>query len=265
MKKILISLLRIIIGCYLVLCVALYFFQENLIFHPQKLHQDYQFNFPQNFEELNFEASDGKLLNGLLFKADNARGLIFYLHGNAGSLSSWGYVADVYLKLNYDVFVVDYRGFGKSEGSITSEEQLFEDNQLIYDEFKQRYQEDNIVILGYSIGTGLAAKLACKNRPKQLILQAPYYSLTALARQMFPLVPTFILKYRLATNEFLNKCNMPVTIFHGNNDLVINYGSSLKLKEEFSNKVELIVLDGQGHNGMTDNSDYKRKLIGILQ
>ena len=257
MKKKLINLFKIIVGLYIVLCGILYFFQENLIFFPQKLEQDYQFNFEQDFEELNFKTSDGKTLNGLLFKVDHSKGLIFYLHGNAGSLSSWGHVANTYTDLNYDIFILDYRGYGKSEGSISSQEQLFEDNQLIYDALKQKYQEDDIIILGYSIGTGMASKLASDNKPNQLILQAPYYSLTDMMRQRFSLIPTFILKYKLATNEYLENCNMPITIFHGNKDRVIDYKSSLKLKSEFENKLELITLNGQGHNGMTDNMDYK--------
>ena len=86
MKKKLLTFLKVIAGLYIVLCVALYFFQEKLIFFPQQLEKNYQFNFKQNFNELNFIASVGKLLNGLLFKADSTKGLIFYLHGNSGSL-----------------------------------------------------------------------------------------------------------------------------------------------------------------------------------
>ena len=143
--------------------------------------------------------------------------------------------------------------------------ELFEDNQLIYDELKEKYREDDIIILGYSIGTGLASKLASENKPDQLILQAPYYSLTDMMRQRFSFIPTFILKYKFATNEYLKNCKMPITIFHGNIDRVINYKSSLKLKEDFTNKIELITLNGQGHNGMTDNPNYKRELENILQ
>ena len=265
MKKKLINILKIAAGFYIILCIALYFFQENLIFFPQKLEKNHQFNFAQGFEELNFHASDGKLLNGLLFKADTTKGLIFYLHGNAGSLSSWGNVANTYTNLNYDVFILDYRSYGKSEGKINSQTQLFEDNQLIYDKLKEKYKEKNIVILGYSIGTGLASKLASDNQPKQLILQAPYYSLTDMMLQRFSYLPTFILKYKFETNDYLKNCEMPITIFHGNRDHVIHYKSSLKLKKDFKDKINLITLDGQGHNGMTDNPNYKYELKNILQ
>lgn len=264
MKKKLLNFLKIITGSYIVLCTLLYFFQEKLIFFPQKLDKNYEFNFAQDFEELNFKASDGKLLNGLLFKADSAKGLIFYLHGNAGSLSSWGNAGKTYTDLNYDVFILDYRSYGKSEGTITNQEQLFDDNQIIYDEFRKRYNEQDITILGYSIGTGMAAKLASDNNPGQLILQAPYYSLTDMMRRSFPFIPTFILKYKFAVNEYLKNCEMPVTIFHGNRDEVIPYESSLKLKDEFQTKINLITLNGQGHNGMTHTEDYKRELKNIL-
>lgn len=192
MKKGLLQILKIIIGLYIVLCGLLYFFQEKLIFFPQKLNKNYQFQFEQKFEELNIKATDGKLLNGLLFKAESSKGLIFYLHGNAGDLSSWGDVAKTYTDLNYDVFIFDYRSYGKSEGQINGQNQMFEDNQTAYDELKKKYSEEKIIVLGYSIGTGLASKLASTNNPKLLILQAPYYNLTDMMKQKFSLIPTFI-------------------------------------------------------------------------
>jgi uncharacterized protein len=262
--KVLFKILKIVVGLYLVIVGLLYFFQEKIIFFPEKLDKNYKFEFGQKFEELNVKTTDGKLLNGLLFKSDSSRGLIFYLHGNAGSLSSWGEVAKTYTDLNYDVFIIDYRSYGKSEGEISGQNQMFNDNQIAYNELKKLYNEDKIIILGYSIGTGLAAKLASTNKPKLLILQAPYYNLTDMMKHTYYFVPTFLLKYKFATNEYLRNCKMPVVIFHGNKDEVIYYGSSLKLKEEFKPQDTLITLSEQGHNGMTNNQDYKNELKRIL-
>lgn len=261
----LIKILTIIFGLYVILCGLIYFFQEKLIFFPQKLDKNYQFGFGQKFEELNIKSTDGKLINGLLFKADNSKGLIFYLHGNAGCLSSWGDVAKTYTDLNYDVFIFDYRSFGKSEGNISGQNQLFHDNQIVYNELKKIYSEDKIIVLGYSIGTGLASKLASTNNPRLLILQAPYYNLTDMMKHTYSFIPEFILTYKLATNEYLKDCKMPIAIFHGNKDEVIYYGSSLKLKDEFKEQVTLITLIGQGHNGMTDNADYRIALKKVLR
>ena len=257
-------ILKFLLVLFIIIPALLFLFQEKLIFFPQKLDKNYQFGFDQKFEEINVRTIDGITLNGLLFKADSSKGLIFYLHGNAGSLSSWGEVARTYTDLNYDVFILDYRGYGKSEGSISGQGQLFQDVQTVYDELTNKYNEDSIIVLGYSIGAGLASKIACTNNPKLLILQAPFYSLTDMMRHTFPIIPTFILKYKLKTNEFIKNCKMPIVIFHGNQDEVIYYGSSLKLKELFKEKDTLITLNGQGHNGMTDNRDYIIEIQKIL-
>ena len=257
-------ILKVLLVLFIIIPGLLFLFQEKLIFFPQKLDKNYQFGFDQKFEEINVRTIDGITLNGLLFKADSSKGLIFYLHGNAGSLSSWGEVARTYTDLNYDVFILDYRGYGKSEGSISGQGQLFQDVQTVYDELTNKYNEDSIIVLGYSIGAGLASKIACTNNPKLLILQAPFYSLTDMMRHTFPIIPTFILKYKLKTNEFIKSCKMPIVIFHGNQDEVIYYGSSLKLKELFKEKDTLITLNGHGHNGMTDNRDYIIEIQKIL-
>ena len=263
--KTLIKTLLVITSLYLILCASLFFFQEKLLFHPEKLDKDYTFTFDQKFEEINIETSPDIYLNGLLFKAENSKGLIFYLHGNAGSLKSWGGVAKTYTDLNYDIFILDYRGYGKSDGSISCRDQLFKDLQIVYDEMKTRYQEKEIVLLGYSIGSGLAAHLASTNNPRLLILQAPYYSLKDIMKHTFPIIPTFLLRYQIETNEYIQKCEIPVAIFHGNQDEVIYYGSSLKLQKLLKPRDTFITLPGQGHNGMTFNEEYQRGLKKILK
>ena len=264
MKKGVLKTILVLVVLYIITCGLLYVFQEKLIFFPQKLDKNYQFSFNQVFEEINVITEDGISLNGLLFKADSAKGLIFYLHGNAGSLSSWGNVAETYTELNYDVFILDYRGYGKSGGSISSQNQFYQDIQIVYNELNKNYSEENIIVLGYSIGTGPASKLASGNNPELLILQAPYFSLTDMMEHSFPIIPIFILKYKFATNEYLKDCRIPVVIFHGDQDEVIYYGSSLKLKEQFKQQDTLITLRGQRHNGMTDNEEYKTEIKKIL-
>jgi len=264
MKKAMLNFLKIAAAVYLLLCVLLYFFQEKLIFMPDKLPAGFKFSFNQPFEDLQFKTPDGVLLNAVLFRADSSKGLIFYLHGNAGSLESWGQIAKSYTSLHYDLLMADYRGYGKSEGSIRSEKQFYEDVQLLYDSMKTHYSEKNIVVLGYSIGTGAATRLAAFNKPRMLILQAPYFSLTDLVKHNFRIVPPFLLKYKFETNRFIKDCAMPVVLFHGNRDEVIYYGSSLKLKALFKPADTLITLNGQGHNGMSDNPDYPAELANVL-
>jgi hypothetical protein len=249
---------------YLTICGYLYFNQESILFVPSTLAVDFKYKFPGTYRELSVKAGDGTKLNALLFKADSSKGLVFYVHGNAGALDTWGEIADVYTSLQQDFFVIDYRGYGKSEGRIKSEKEFYSDLQTAYDSMKKFYDEKNITIIGYSIGTGPAAMLASTNQPARLILKAPYYSMTDMMQQRYPFVPTFLLNYKFPTGEFLEKVKAPVIVFHGTDDRVIYYGSSLKLKEQFKPGDTLITLPGIGHNGLNRNPIYQENLKRIL-
>jgi len=262
--KVLLVILLVVLGLYTLTCALLYSNQESILFHPQYLRKEHVFQFSQLYEEKNITMKDGTVLNTVFFKADSSKGVILYLHGNGGALDSWGWVAHTYTELNYDVLMIDYRGYGKSGGKISGEAQLHEDVQTVYDLLKKEYTEDRMVVLGYSIGTGLASKVASVNKPKLLILQAPYYSIVDEMRQRFPIIPAFILKYRLENNEHLKKCSMPVVVFHGDQDQVISYQASLKLQKEFKPGDQLITLQGEGHNGMSDGVEYQVALQKIL-
>lgn len=264
MKKILLKVVVILSVLYALFCGGFYLFQERLIFYPQKLDKDYHFNFKGNFEELNIKTQDGLRLNSLLFKADSTKGVILFLHGNAGALDTWGGLAPFYTEQNYDILFVDYRGFGKSEEKIENQAQLFNDMQTVYDTMKLKYGEDRITIIGYSIGTGPAAYLASKNKPQRLILIAPYYSLTSIVKSICPIVPEFLIKYKLETYKYITDCSMPVTIFHGKEDEVIDYENSVRLGKLLNAKDNLILIDSTGHNDILDNEIYKTNVMGIL-
>ena len=249
---------------YAAVCCVLYFKQESLLFFPARLRPDYQFHFPGRFEERWIAAADGTRLHGLLFKAPDAKGLVFYLHGNGGAVDSWGEAAATYTALHYDVFFLDYRGYGKSEGKITSQAQLLSDVQTAYRQLLPEYPESQTVIIGYSVGTGPATWLAAQQHPRLLILQAPYFSMRDLATRLYPMVPGFLVRYPLPTNELLGRVSAPIVLFHGDRDEVIPFDSSLRLKALLKPTDTLIVLPGAGHNGMTDNPLYRRELARLL-
>jgi alpha-beta hydrolase superfamily lysophospholipase len=269
MKKTMLTLIGILLAIYLILSSFVYLIQERLIFYPTKLPENYTFRFADNFKEQTIQTSDGKKLHGLLFKASSAKGLIFYLHGNAGALDSWGQIAGTYTSLQYDVFMLDYRGFGKSEGNIISEKQFYSDVQEAYAHIKRSYRESDIIITGFSIGSAAAAMLASTNQPRMLILQAPYYSLRDLMKHLSPLLhmmlPPFVLKYKFKTYQFIQATKAPIMIFHGDRDEVIYHGSSLKLSQHLKPADEVITLKGQTHNGINENRDYIRSLRNLLE
>ncbi len=264
MRKILFRIFIILSILYILFCGGFYLFQEKLVFYPQKLDENYQFSFDQRYEELNIKTQDGLFLNSFLFKADSTKGVIIFLHGNAGALDTWGQLAPFYVEQNYDILFFDYRGFGKSDGKIENQSQLFRDVQTVYDTIKAKYSEDRITIIGYSIGTGLATYLASKNNPQKLILIAPYYSLTNVIQSICPVVPKFLIKYKLETYKYISDCSMPVTIFHGREDEVIDYENSVMLSNLLNAKDNLILIDNVGHNNILDNEMYKEKVVEVL-
>ena len=262
--KIAIIIASVLAGFYVLLCAVLYFKQEVLLFFPNRLPADYQFRFPGNVEERWTTAADGTRLHGLLFRAPEPKGLIFYLHGNGGAVDSWGEAAATYTALGYDVFLPDYRGYGKSGDRISSQGQLLADVDTLYRRLLSEYSESHTVILGYSLGTGPATWLAARHQPKLLILQAPYFSMRDMAAQLYPFVPGFVLRYPMLTNELIGLVRAPVVLFHGDHDEVIPVASSRRLNTLLKPGDRLIILAGASHNGLTDNPDYRRALAQLL-
>lgn len=236
-----------------------------MVFIANKLPKSYKFNFTEKFEEINISSYDGIKLNGLLFKTENPKGLIFYLHGNAGSLDTWGNNADYYNNLGYDIFFLDYRGFGKSEGKIDNQEQVFKDVFCVYDFLKSKFKYKKNIIIGYSIGTGIAAKLASQRKNDLLILQAPYYNFLEFSSGRVPFYPNFLKKFQFETNEYIKEIKSPVYIFHGKNDNLISIENSYKLKRLFKSKDSLFVLENQDHIGINNNFEFQKKLKKILE
>lgn len=265
--KTLLIILAVLAGFYLLFLVLVYFFQEKMIFLPQTLEKDYPFQFDEPFEERYIEMKDGKILHALLFTAESSKGVVFFLHGNAGSLAGWGSVAETFTSLDFDVFIPDFRGYGKSEGKISSESQIHRDMQTLYEHLEKEYPEDKIIVLGHSIGSGMAAELAVNNDPRLLILQAPYYSLPDLAENTPPLniFPDFLFKYKFETGKKLSEVDVPVVVIHGDEDEVIYYGSSLKLQKKFKPTDTLITLHGYGHNDFLTSENYRNKIREILK
>lgn len=260
------KLLKIILGItfvYVIVCLILFLFQEKFIFPGTTLNPNHTFNFETPFEEVNLEASSDIKINGLHFKTQNPKGAILFFHGNRGTLDKWGKGAAFYLDNGYDIFYIDYRGYGKSSGKIISEEQLFNDAQLSYDYLKSKFPEEQIIISGTSIGTGVATKLAAANHPKKLILHAPYSNLKKLLSQKTLIIPRFLMRYEFNTLHSLEKIKCNVHIFHGNADKVIPLKHSLELDDKIE-QVDLIILDQMGHINFLGNEQYKSQMSQIL-
>jgi len=233
------------------------------MFYPEKLPANFHYNFSLPFAELNYEPGNDVLINALLFKADHSKGVVFYSHGNAGNLQGWGSVAGEFTSLGFDALIYDYRTFGKSKGKL-NEQGLYNDAEYIYNELKKEYSEDQIIVYGRSIGTGIAAHVASRNNPRMLILETPFFSGKDLASHYYPWLPTLLLKYNFRTDLFLPSVKCPVYLFHGTDDEIVYYESSIKLSKLFKKDDKLFTIEGGHHNDLSNFAEYKEKLKEIL-
>jgi uncharacterized protein len=252
------------IGGYILICAALYIHQERLIFYPEVLAPDFTFTFPGRFEEIAL-SSDGAVISALYFKANSSKGVVLYFHGNAGSLRSWGSVAPTFVERGYDVLMPDYRGYGKSTGRIASEQMLYDDAAVAYRYLLGRYSEEEIIVYGRSIGSGIATYLAKSHRPRMLILETPYFSLKEIVRQHYPFVPGALLKYPLHTDLWIEDVRCPVYLFHGTRDDLIPHRASERLAALVRTEHQLITIVGGGHNDLGNFEQYGRQLDRILR
>ncbi len=265
-KRKIIIFLFVILNLYGLLCGVLYFFQENLIFLPTVLPQNYEFRMEYPFKEITLNTQDGAKLNGLHFKVENRRGVILYFHGNAGDLQRWGEIVSFFVKKNYDVVAMDYRGYGKSTGK-KSMQALYNDAQLWYNYVAGIYSEEQIRVYGRSLGTTFATFVASKNHPKKLILESPFYSVLDVGKSRFPFLPVkSLLRYTFPTYQYSNDVTCPITIYHGTEDSVINFSQGKKLFDfiKQTNK-QFIPITGGNHNDLVQFPDYLNTIDAVLE
>ncbi len=254
-----------IIAGLMLLFIAAYFLQEKLIFKPEKLSQDFTFRYDIPFKELFFDIEPGVRINGLHFYRPQPSGLIFYLHGNTRSIKGWARYARDFYRYNYDVVLVDYRGFGKSTGK-RSEKEIISDMQFVYDTLAAQYSEQQIIVYGRSIGSGFATKTASDNKPRYLILDAPYYNFRKVVERFLPFLPfRYVLRYQLRTDKWILRVNCHTYILHGTRDMVIPIRQSENLQKLNPQKITLIRIQGGGHNNLPSFPEYHNFIRDILK
>ena len=265
LRPILRTLLISIVVAYGLLCLGLYLGQERLVFVPDKLPADYTFDFPgMQFDEVRVPSGD-VVLSALHFNTPNPKGVVLYFHGNAGSLRLWGGIAPIFTRRNYDLFVVDYRGYGKSTGALQREDDLHADARAVYDHVRQQFAAEQIIVFGRSLGSGVAARLAAERPARMLILETPYISLREVVTDRVPFVPVgLLLKYPLLTEDWIAQVRCPVYLFHGTADNTVPYNHSVRLLGLIQAPRELITLPDGGHGNLASFPAYQQKMIELL-
>ncbi|MCI1753529.1 MAG: alpha/beta hydrolase [Flavobacteriales bacterium] len=251
---------------YLGVCLFYWWFQERFLFVRFTLPEDFKFSNKQDHEELWMDRPDGARLHALHFPVKGATGAVLYLHGNTGSLRRWQSKASRFTSLGLAMLMPDYRGYGKSKGKL-SEDALLADAQAWYDRLAVIYGEQNIVVYGRSMGSGMAVPVAAHRDPRLLVLESPYADLLDVARNFLAILPyKWLLKYRFRNDVAMKRVKCPVYIFHGKRDPLVPYSSALKLYAATPTDIhrEMITFEKGYHSNLPGFPRFRRKLRAIL-
>jgi uncharacterized protein len=270
-KKIFWRWVKVALLLYGVVGIALYYGQNALLFHPRPVNRSVVYHFGgQPCTELNLRVDQETSLNIVQFRATDrpqdslARGVVLYFHGNRDNVEWYTQRATDFTRKGYEVWIMDYPGFGKSTG-VFSEKNLYAESLLLYKLARSRWKPTQMILYGRSLGTGIAAQLADVRDCRRLILESPSYSFESMGNHYFPLYPwARMLHFHFPTYSHLPAVTAPITIFQGDRDRTVPYSNASRLKPLLKSGDEFITVEGAGHNDLREFPLFREKLDSVL-
>ncbi|MEA3278706.1 MAG: alpha/beta hydrolase [Pseudomonadota bacterium] len=223
--------------------------QPGMIFFPLAALEMTPRDWGLDYEDVTLRTEDDVQLHGWFIPRSGSDRVLLFFHGNAGNISHRGESIAIFHRLGLNVFIIDYRGYGRSGGS-PGEQGLYLDARAAW-----RYLTDergispaHIVLFGRSLGGVVAAELASVERPGGLILESSFSSAGDAARAIFPLLSWLVvLRYRFDAAAYLQRVDCPVLVLHSPDDDIIPYRLGRKLYEAAPEPKRFVELRG-GHN-----------------
>ena len=233
---------------WLVLVGLLVLQERRLIFFPTRTLAAAPADFGLRAEELSIAAADGVTLHGWWIEGPGDRVLIWY-HGNAGNIGDRLHNARWFVdRLGVDVVLVDYRGYGRSEG-MPDEEGLYLDGLAVYDAVAaQSVRADDIVLFVRSLGGAVAIETALRRPAGVLALESVFRSVPALAREHYWFVPSAVVRTRMDNLSKMARVRTPTLVLHGDRDGIVPLSHGRRLFEAAGGAAHFHVVEGAGHN-----------------
>lgn len=259
--------LKILIIVYVVGGIALYFLQDYILFHPVSLKKEHKYDFPEKHKDIDIPINKNSNLNIVqFFSIDTVtRGVVLYFHGNKKNISWYAKYPPYFTRNGYEVWMIDYPGFGKSTGKLT-EKNLYDWANYLYKFANARFNSDSIIIYGKSMGTGIATELASKQPCKRLILETPYYDYPSVIKHYLPFYPVdWMIHYKIPTYRFIQHINTPITIFQGTDDRLVTYDNASGLKPYLKPGDEFVTIKDGSHNDLFEFKETISKLDSLLK
>ena len=244
---------------YLAVCVYLFRQQGRFIYFPSSIIETTPKVFNLDFQEvwLPVTTASGKVekLNGWWIPAATANAkTLLYLHGTGANIGANVAHAVRFHQMGFAVLIIDYRGYGRSEGSFPREETVYQDATAAWDYLvkKREIKPSNIIIYGHSLGGAVAINLATQYpEAARLIVDSSFTSIAEIvnARGQFRLFPVaLILNQRFESLKKVKLLRMPVLFIHGADDTVIPVNMSKQLYAAAPQPKQLFIVPNAGHN-----------------
>lgn len=217
------------------------------------------------FEDIYIDTQDGVKINGWFIPCDTAKYTLFFLHGNGGNISHRLEKISLLNKTGLNVFIVDYRGYGRSPGK-PSEKGIYRDAQASYDYLinRRKINPENIIVYGESLGTAAAINLASKVKLKALIVEGAFSSGRDMAKRIFPLLPGFLFSDSFNSLKKIKKVTAPKLFLHSRNDEIVPFVLSKKLFDCASDPKQFGELLGGHNTAFLDSQDKYLSAIAVF-
>ncbi len=229
--------------------------ERAIAFHPDPYKSDRAWTRPADAEDVWFSTTDGTRLHGWFFESRSQTVLatVIYFHGNGGNISNVGWVGERLATRGFDVLVFDYRGYGRSEGNLKDEDELYADADAAYDYVlsERNAQAASVVLYGQSLGTTAVVDLASRKKSGAIILESGPSSASDMAGVALPWLPRrlhFLARNRFDSARKLAAVHCPVLITHGDPDPTIPTEQGRLLFAAAHEPKKLLIFPGAGHN-----------------
>jgi len=251
------------IGIAIFLIVAyLRYIEKHSLFYPEKEVKFFPSDAGLSFKDVYFESRDGHKLNGWFIPRENARYTVFFAHGNAGNISHRLEKLRFFGQFGCNVFIFDYRGYGKSEGN-PSEKGLYADIRAAYDYLiSQGITADKIIGYGESLGGAVIIDLASKNTMRALIIDSSFSSVKDMIKSIYPFLPHWIFASRFDSISKIKSTAIPKLIIHSVNDEIVPYRMGKKLYDEARSPKEFLEIRGAHNSNFFESEDILSQKIG---
>ena len=220
----LLQIILIIFFIYFLVLVFLYFYQRNLLYHPNENNYS-EDKISVDIENVRIKTSDNIELLGWYHEKNLKRlKTIVYFHGNAGKLENRIHKLNHFKDMDVNFLIIAWRGFSGNEGKPSEEGLYIDGNSAIMWLKNLGLSEEDIIIYGESLGTGIATEIAQNNNFAGLILETPFTSMIEAAKNFYPYIPvSLILKDKYKNNLKIKNVNIPVLVMHGETDQIVPF------------------------------------------